>query len=79
MGTLIVNIRNHMKKIWYDTKKRYFVVQLDRESDLISKLDAIKSIQPSTDNIELSLELSSNKKKRKKQLLYKSFLDLNGF
>ena len=29
-------------------------------------------MQPSTDNIELSLELSSNKKKRKKQLLYKS-------
>ena len=29
-------------------------------------------MQPSTDNTELSLELSSNKKKRKKQLLYKS-------
>jgi len=53
-------------------KKRYFVVQLDRESDLISKLDNIKSKQPSTDNIEISLESTSNKKKRKKQLLYKS-------
>ena len=40
--------------------------------DLISKLDNIKSKQPSTDNIEISLESTSNKKKRKKQLLYKS-------
>ena len=39
--------------------------------DLISKLDDIKSKQLSTDNIELSLRLTNNNKKRKKQL-YKS-------
>jgi len=48
-------------------KKRYFVVQLDRESDLFNKLDNMKSNQ-AKDSSELPLVQVSNKKKRKRNI-----------
>jgi len=53
-------------------KKRYFVVQLDRESDLFNKLDNMKSNQQAKESSELSFGQASNKKKRKRSIINKT-------